>query len=315
MAEIARTSLQQQLALTRHLRDPARHASPPDMDPARVRIYRELVTGNLVSLLGGTFPVLVSLLGAEHWRLLVERFLRDHRSHTPRFGEVAEEFVAFVDALDLESLPAPMRRPFLAELAHYEWVEMALLQSDAQALRADLSGPAGASTRVPARATTRATTWATTRATTRAATRATTRAATRGPTQAPTRAPALDRPLQLCPLAWPLAYRWPVHRLGPTYRPSQPPALATFLLVRRTADDEVRFSELSPLAWQLLHEIGQAAGSVTADSLLHELGRQCGVPDLPSFVAAGMALLNDMHADGIVAAVCDHQDPRLESDA
>jgi len=257
VAEIARTSLQQQLALTRHLRDPSRHPSPPGMDPARVRIYRELVTGNLVWLLGGTFPVLVSLLGAEHWRGLVERFLRDHRSHTPRFGEIAEEFVAFVDTLDIDTLPAPIRRPFLAELAHYEWVEMALLQSDAQPLGAHHP------------------------------------------------APVLDRPLQLCPLAWPLAYRWPVHRLGPAYRPSQPPALATFLLVRRTADDEVRFSELSPLAWQLLREIGQAGASVTAGSVLHELGRQCGVPDFPSFVAAGMALLDDMHADGIVAAVRD----------
>ncbi|WP_456281081.1 putative DNA-binding domain-containing protein [Cupriavidus sp. JZ107] len=258
MAEIARTSMQQQMDLTRHLRDPSRHPSPAGMDPARVRIYRELVTGNLVSLLGGAFPVLVSLLGAEHWRWLVERFLRDHRSHTPRFGEIAEEFVAFVDTLDIEALPAPMRRPFLAELAHYEWVEMALLHSDARPLAADPS--------------------------------------------AATRAPAVDRPLQLCPLAWPLAYRWPVHRLGPAYRPSQPPALGTFLLVRRTADDDVRFSELSPLAWQLLHEIGQAGGALTADGLLQALGRQCRVPDLPSFVAAGMALLDDMHADGFVAA-------------
>lgn len=303
MAEIARTSLQQQLALTRHLRDPSRHPSPPGMDPARVRIYRELVTGNLVSLLGGTFPVLVSLLGAEHWRWLVERFLRDHRSHTPRFGEIAEEFVAFVDALDLESLPAPMRRPFLAELAHYEWVEMALLQSDAQPLGADLFAPIRAPTGAPIGAPTGAPT---------GAPMGTPMSAPMG---TPMSAPALDLPLQLCPLAWPLAYRWPVHRLGPAYRPSQPPALATFLLVRRTADDEVRFSELSPLAWQLLHEIGQSGGSVTADSLLHELGRQCGVPDLPSFVAAGMALLNDMHADGIVAAVRDREDHGLESDA
>ncbi len=299
MAEIARTSMQQQLALTRHLRDPSRHPSPPGMDPARVRIYRELVTGNLVSLLGGTFRVLVSLLGAEHWRWLVERFLRDHRSHTPRFGEIAEEFVAFVDGLDLESLPAPMRRPFLAELAHYEWVEMALLQSDAQPLGADLLAPIRAPTGAPM-------------GTPMSAPMGTPMSAPMG---TPMGAPALDLPLRLCPLAWPLAYRWPVHRLGPAYWPSQPPALATFLLVRRTADDEVRFSELSPLAWQLLHEIGQSGGSVTADSLLHELGRQCGVPDLPSFVAAGMALLNDMHADGIVAAVRDREDHGLESDA
>jgi hypothetical protein len=51
------------------------------------------------------------------------------------------------------------------------------------------------------------------------------------------------------------------------------------------------------------------------DRLLHELGRQCSVPDLPSFAAAGMALLNDMHAAGIVAAVPDAENSGVESDA
>lgn len=51
------------------------------------------------------------------------------------------------------------------------------------------------------------------------------------------------------------------------------------------------------------------------DRLLHALGRQCSVPDLPSFVAAGMALLNDMHAAVIVAAVPDAENSGVESDA
>jgi RNA polymerase sigma factor (sigma-70 family) len=45
------------------------------------------------------------------------------------------------------------------------------------------------------------------------------------------------------PLAWPLAYRWPVHRLAPGFQPAEPPAVPTFLVVYRDDSDAVRFLE------------------------------------------------------------------------
>ena len=44
------------------------------------------------------------------------------------------------------------------------------------------------------------------------------------------------------PLAWPLAYTWPVHRIGPDFQPDAPPSDPTLLLLRRDAAGDVHFS-------------------------------------------------------------------------
>lgn len=127
--------LRQQQALTRYLRDPEHEAPPVDMNAARVNVYRDLVFNNVSQLLGSTFPVLIRIIGQERWRTLIRGFLRDYRAQTPKFGEIAEEFVGY-----LASEPAVLSQgdwpAFLVELAHYEWVEMVLQQSDAEPLPA-----------------------------------------------------------------------------------------------------------------------------------------------------------------------------------
>lgn len=117
---------QEQITFGRYLRDPDHCAPPGHMDAARAQVYRDLIFANLSQLLSATFPVLIRILGEARWRLLVRSFLRDHRARTPKFGEIAEEFVGFVATVPQGDWPG-----FMVELAHYEWVEMALQQSDA----------------------------------------------------------------------------------------------------------------------------------------------------------------------------------------
>ena len=245
MAEARQTLHQQQQALTRYLRDPDHCPIPSGMDAARAQVYRDLIFENMRALLSGTFPVLVSLLGQDPWRACVRRFLREHRCVTPRFGEIAEEFIGY-----FADHPSPDSPPFVAELAHYEWVEMALLQSEAEPL------PSHDETSL------------------------------------------LGSPLRVSPLAWPLAYQWPVHRLAPSYQPSTPPAQPTLLLVRRTPGFEVRFSELSPLAWRLLQRI-EAYPGLTGRGQLLALAREAGV-DSAEFMDSAVALLRRMQEEGVV---------------
>lgn len=128
-----RSLLEQQNNMGLYLRDPDQCAPPPEMDPARAQVYRDLVFANLLALISGTFPVLVNILGDQQWRALVRIFLRDYRAQTPKFGEIAEEFVEFL-AYKPPALTDSSWPPFMAELAHYEWVEMALQQSEAEPL-------------------------------------------------------------------------------------------------------------------------------------------------------------------------------------
>lgn len=119
----------QQWALTRHLRDPAHQPAPEGLDEARLQIYRDLLFNNLQALLAGSFPVLLQILGTGEWDALCRRYFADHRCRSPLFTEVAAEFVEWLQTA------ADLPRPFLAELAHYEWVEQALQGSDATPLR------------------------------------------------------------------------------------------------------------------------------------------------------------------------------------
>jgi hypothetical protein len=124
---------QQQQALTRYLRDPEQQATPADMNAARVEVYRDLVFNNVSQLLSETLPVLIRIIGEPRWRLLVRGFLRDWRAQTPKFAEIAGEFIAYL-AAQPQVLQQGQWPAFLLELAHYEWVEMILQQSDASAL-------------------------------------------------------------------------------------------------------------------------------------------------------------------------------------
>nr|WP_256679725.1 putative DNA-binding domain-containing protein [Pseudomonas sp. PB120] len=241
---------QQQATMGRYLRDPEHCAPPGEVNTARAQVYRDLIFANLLTLLSGTFPVLIRILGDEQWRSLVRIFLRDHRAQTPKFGEIAREFVEFM-ASQPQALSEGEWPPFMVELAHYEWVEMVLQQSDAE------------------------------------------------PLPATDVALILDRPLQVSPLAWPLAYGWPVQWVGPDYRPEAPPAQPTLLLVRRVEDWSVKFSELSPLAWRLLQRIEEFP-QLSGREQLEGLAVEAGTAGSQDFMDSGAALLRQMHGEGVV---------------
>jgi len=242
--------LEQQTTLGRYLRDPEHCAPPGEMNAARAQVYRDLIFANLSTLLSGTFPVLIKIIGDEQWRTLVRIFLRDHRAQTPKFGEIAQEFIGFL-AAGPQALSEGTWPPFMVELAHYEWVEMALQQSDAEPL---------------------------------------------APSDA---ALILQRPLQVSPLAWPLAYGWPVQWVGPDFQPQAAPAQPTLLLVRRAEDWSVKFSELSPLAWRLLQRI-EAFPDLNGQAQLEELAVEAGAHGSAEFMESGAALLRQMHGEGVL---------------
>jgi hypothetical protein len=113
---------EQQFAFARHLREPSRHAPPPGIEARRLRVYRDLFFNAIESLLASGFPVIRETLGDARWKNLVHAFHATHRSRTPLFPQVGREFVDWLAA----GHPA-----WLAELAHYEWIEQALFTSDA----------------------------------------------------------------------------------------------------------------------------------------------------------------------------------------
>lgn len=232
-------------AMAQHVRDPAAHAGPPGIEARRLKIYSELVYNNLDGLLAGGFPVIRKTLGDADWKALVRGFLARHHSHTPLFTELGRELIAFI-----ETEPDP-QRPWLAELAHYEWAELGLQLSDAALPPHDPDGDLLA-----------------------------------------------GMPL-LSPLAWPLAYNWPVNRIGPDFQPTEPPVEPTLVLLRREADGRIHFSALSPLLFRLLELVG-ANDQRNGRELMRQLADEAGQADFDGFLGEAMPMLLRLHTEGVL---------------
>lgn len=116
----------------RHVRDPRRAPRPAGVPARRMAIYNELLFNNLTGFLDACFPVTRQILGERRWRRLHRAFFRAARCHTPYFREIPREF--------LDWLPHDAGPRWLRELAHYEWVELALDVMDAAAPVHDAQG-------------------------------------------------------------------------------------------------------------------------------------------------------------------------------
>lgn len=225
-----------QSAFSAHIRAPDTQPRPPEVPERRMRVYRELVHSTNAGLVGNAFPVLQRLIGEADWQRLVDAFLAHHHSATPLFHEIAGEMVDFLIAGEHTppGLPA-----FAAELAHYEWVELALAIDPAEP----------------------------------------------EPAHADPNGDLLDGVPILSPLAWPLAYRFPVHRLAPDYQPQSPPEQPTWLVAHRTRTDAVRFSELNTVSARLIALIATAPAPGRA--LLEGIAAEVGQSDSAGLIAEG----------------------------
>lgn len=126
---------QVQYAFTAHVRDPLTNPQPSDIEARRMKIYSELTFNNVEDFMASTYPVLRSLMNDEEWESLLRDYFANHYASTPLFHEMPREFLKY---LEQEREPKSDDFPFLLELAHYEWVELALSVSDLQADLTDL---------------------------------------------------------------------------------------------------------------------------------------------------------------------------------
>ena len=112
-----------QYAFTAHIRDPKVNPRPRGIEARRMQVYSGLVYNNVESFLLTCFPVLRKVLGIRRWTRLVRAFLATHRSHSPFFRQIPDEFIRFLQTEWTASAHYPA---YVLELAHYEWIELVL---------------------------------------------------------------------------------------------------------------------------------------------------------------------------------------------
>ena len=105
-----------------YIRDPENNPVPPDVKKQRMDMYRELFFNNINGFLSSNFPVLRVILDDQQWFELAQDFFAKHPCKSPHFSEIPEEFLDYLQ----NERDSSGDFPFMLELAHYEWVEMAL---------------------------------------------------------------------------------------------------------------------------------------------------------------------------------------------
>lgn len=241
---------QAQYAFAAHIRDPQAQPRPADVAERRMAVYRDLLYNNVEGFIAGAFPVLRAISPDEVWQRRVRSFFAEHRCHSPYFAEIAREFL---DWLEAERGPHPDDPPFIRELAHYEWVELALQISDAdqEPLAVDRNGDV----------------WT-------------------------------AHPL-ISPLAWHLAYSYPVHRIGPDHLPEQPSQQPSYLVVYRDRRDRVHFLEINAVTYRLL-ELLQENPDWTGEQAVRRIAEELQHPQPDAVMQHGRALLHDLRERNIL---------------
>ncbi len=105
-----------------YIRDPDNNPAPVDVQPQRMAMYRELFFNNIDTFLTANFPVLRAILNDRQWFELGQDFFANHACVSPHFSKIPEEFLNYLQ----NERDCSTDFPFMLELAHYEWVEMAL---------------------------------------------------------------------------------------------------------------------------------------------------------------------------------------------
>jgi hypothetical protein len=242
-----------QRAFAAYIRDPENNPVPADVDAQRMAMYRELFFNNITGFLSSNFPVLRALLDDQQWLALAQDFFAKHPCKSPHFSEIPEEFLDYLQ----NERDSTGDFPFMLELAHYEWVEMALS------------------------------------------------IAIESPVEIVTRPDnLLTASLRVSPLAWPLAYQYPVHKIAPTFLPTIAPEQPTFLIVYRDQNDEVHFMEITPITYRLL-EIIQQQGSATAQTALMQVAQEAYHPKPDVIITGGLQIIQDLIDKAIIGVGCE----------
>ncbi len=230
-----------QQALADYLRDPGINPPPAGVEERRLKIYRELIYNNIESFISSGFPVLRSIFDDADWHEMVSDFILSHQCNTPYFLEISQEFLRYLQEERGHKGRSEKDPPFMLELAHYEWVELALDVSTESIGRKARVGDIASNV------------------------------------------------LEVSPLAWRLCYQFPVHRIGVDFQPQVPPEQATFLVVYRDRQQQVKFLEINAVTSRLLQLLEESP--MTGIEALTALSIEMGHENTRQMEAYGLEIL------------------------
>lgn len=121
---------QQQRQFLHYLRQPRVAQLPAGFTQERLAVYADLLYNKFGESLTACFPVIHRILSPADWRALLLDFIADHRCLTPYYRQIPDEFVQYLQ----QERDRANDLPFLAELAHFEWIELQLSIAESESI-------------------------------------------------------------------------------------------------------------------------------------------------------------------------------------
>lgn len=238
-----------QAGFAARIRDPQGAPLPGLVPERRMRAYEELVFNNIQGFLLACYPITHKLLDDEEWDRILRRFVNEHRCASPMFREIPKEFLDWLGDKFDELFP---ELPFLREFMHYEWLELAVSTTPAEAdlLMVDATGDPCSGI------------------------------------------PVLDPGAHLA------CYQYPVHLIGPGFRPQQADGMAYCYLLYRDGADQVRFMRLSPVSVRLVELLQQQ--EISGREALLQIADEINHDDPEALLEAGRAQLLALRQSGVL---------------
>ncbi|VAW30284.1 hypothetical protein MNBD_BACTEROID07-1579 [hydrothermal vent metagenome] len=85
--------------------------------------YRRLIRNNIHNAMEQAFPIAYTVLKETQWNTLIDDFHANHPAATPQVWKLPEEFYTFAEANHYDE---KFSLPFLNDLLHFEWIEIAV---------------------------------------------------------------------------------------------------------------------------------------------------------------------------------------------
>lgn len=108
-----------QRAFARHLRNPDGVRSPVDSEARRQNVYRHAIRANVEGFMRENYPRVHAAFDDAQWQDLISDYLGGHVSRANAFVDLPLEFLDYLE----NERDVPDDPPFLAELAHFDWLE------------------------------------------------------------------------------------------------------------------------------------------------------------------------------------------------
>ena len=100
-----------------------------------------------------------------------------------------------------------------------------------------------------------------------------------------------------------LEYTYPVHQIGPRFKPTAPSGQPTHLLVFRDTDFHVRFVHLNTVSARLLDLL--ASGDLTGKQALEHIAKELKNPIPDAVISAGLEILENLRTEqAILGTAC-----------